>query len=60
MKIVVSLFLCLVMALSFAGCKKKEKKAQVKENCSECGAKIVEGTVYCVWCGESLGIDDEK
>ena len=61
MKIFVSLFLCLIMTLSFVGCKKKEDpKAQVKEKCSECGAKIVEGTLYCVGCGESLGIDDEK
>jgi hypothetical protein len=62
MKIFISLFLCLVMALSFMGCKKKEEKKQEikKESCSECGHKIIEGTLYCVGCGESLGIDDEK
>ena len=61
MKIFISLFLCLIMAVSFMGCKKKEEKNEVtkKESCSECGGEIIEGTLYCVRCGVSLDGTEE-
>ena len=65
MKRLVSIILIaiIILTMGLVGCKKKDKKEEVKEDntkCSYCGAKIVEGTLYCVWCGESHEKGEEK
>lgn len=58
MRIFISVLLCFAVLISFIGCKKDE--ATEKQNCSECGAKIIEGTNFCVRCGVSLEVTDKK
>lgn len=66
MKRLLSLMLAVIMVLSLGlvGCKEKveDEKEEKKEleRCSKCNAKIVDGTLYCVGCGEKLDLEDEK
>jgi hypothetical protein len=66
MKRLLSLMLAVIMVLSLGlvGCKEKdEEKVEEKkevERCSQCNAKIVDGTLYCVGCGEKLEKEDKK
>lgn len=62
MKRIISILLIITVlfTVGLTGCKKKDKKEteEEKTNCSYCNAEIVEGTLYCVRCGESLETKD--
>lgn len=62
-RLISALLIISLLTVGFAGCKKKAEKEDEKKDdgkCSYCGQKIIEGTLYCIRCGEELEIDDEK